>query len=379
MRLPATPILEDDLYHYLWDGAVVVAGHNPYAHAPRQIQEALEGQAVAPADLVVLGRASEVVLQRVNHPHLRTIYPPVAQATFALAYLVKPWSVTGWRVVLLCFDAATLVLLLRLLASLNRPLTWAAIYWWHPTVVQALFNGGHMDAMTLPFVVLALWLAVRWRPIGAMVSLALAAGAKLWPAVLLPVLLRGSATGRVRQIAAVCVFGVLALLLAAPIVSAGLANATGFQAYAQRWHNNQMHFWLLFKGCEAALRAVRIDETYGQPIARWIVVGLMAGWLTFLARRPAAGPRDLARRAMLAVGGLYLLSPTQFPWYYCWIVPLLVASPWWPLLAYAAVLPLYHLHYAYPGVVVAEHLPVWCLIGYDLIVTRRRPRRSVET
>ena len=381
-QLPAVPILEDDFYRYLWDGAVAASGHNPYAHAPLEIQQALAGEATVPAELVELGRDSAVVLERINHPDLRTIYPPVAQATFAAAYLLKPWSLAAWRVVLLCFELATLVLLWRLLASVDRPATWAAIYWWHPTVVQSLVNGCHMDAIVLPFVVLALWLAVRSRLLGSVVSLALAAGAKLWPVLLLPVLFRGRGRGRAggwgRLIAALCVFALLAALLAFPIIATGLDSATGFRAYARTWHNNQLHFWLLTKGCELGSRVVRLDQAHGQLLARGIVVCLMAAWVAWLARRPAESPRDLARRAMLVVAGLYLLSPTQFPWYYCWLVPLLAVSPWWPLLAYVAVLPLYHLHYAYPAVVVAEHLPVWCLIGYDLFVRRRRAPRSVE-
>ncbi|HEV8694165.1 MAG TPA: hypothetical protein VGQ93_08300, partial [Lysobacter sp.] len=32
--LPSAPILEDDFHRYLWDGAVVSRGMNPYAHAP---------------------------------------------------------------------------------------------------------------------------------------------------------------------------------------------------------------------------------------------------------------------------------------------------------------------------------------------------------
>ena len=30
----STPILEDDFYRYLWDGAVLAHGFNPYAYAP---------------------------------------------------------------------------------------------------------------------------------------------------------------------------------------------------------------------------------------------------------------------------------------------------------------------------------------------------------
>lgn len=66
----------------------------------------------------------------------------------------------------------------------------------------------------------------------------------------------------------------------------------------------------------------------------------------------------------MAVGGLFVLSPTQFAWYYTWVLPFLVLAPARALVLYTALLPLYHLHYDYPWVVWIEHLPVWMLIGW---------------
>ncbi len=47
-----------------------------------------------------------------NHSYLRSIYPPVAQAAFALAHWIGPWEVSAWRLVLLLFDTMTLGLLI---------------------------------------------------------------------------------------------------------------------------------------------------------------------------------------------------------------------------------------------------------------------------
>ena len=63
--LPGVPSLSDDFYRYLWDGRVQLAGENPYRYAPADPR--LDGVAFA-------GRA------RINHPRLRTVYPPLEQA-----------------------------------------------------------------------------------------------------------------------------------------------------------------------------------------------------------------------------------------------------------------------------------------------------------
>ena len=75
--LTSAPILEDDLYRYLWDGAVLVEGFNPYRYPPEQILNG-GGQRI-PEKLVQLAIHSEGIAARINHPGLTTIYPPVAQ------------------------------------------------------------------------------------------------------------------------------------------------------------------------------------------------------------------------------------------------------------------------------------------------------------
>jgi hypothetical protein len=68
-------------------------------------------------------------------------------------------------------------------------------------------------------------------------------------------------------------------------------------------------------------------------------------------------------------GALVLVSPTQFPWYFLWLLPLLALEPVWPLLAMTVTLPLYYLRFYYLGVdevryfdnviVWLEWVPVW--------------------
>ena len=65
--LPGTPSLSDDVYRYVWDGRVQLAGVNPYRYAPAD--PALDHVEYAGRD-------------GINHPRLRTVYPPLAQTLF---------------------------------------------------------------------------------------------------------------------------------------------------------------------------------------------------------------------------------------------------------------------------------------------------------
>ena len=104
----------DDYERYIWDGAVTAAGINPYRHSP---QEAREAGPDDPA-LAALGRDGRGVLGRINHAHLRTIYPPVAQGLFAAAHLLALFRVAGLRIVLLAMDIAACMALAALLLGI---------------------------------------------------------------------------------------------------------------------------------------------------------------------------------------------------------------------------------------------------------------------
>ena len=82
LLLWSTPALEDDFYRYMWDGAVVASGTNPYSFAPAQV-----AAGDAPLALQRLAAEAGGIFERINHPELKTIYPPVAQFWFAAAHV----------------------------------------------------------------------------------------------------------------------------------------------------------------------------------------------------------------------------------------------------------------------------------------------------
>jgi hypothetical protein len=86
---------------------------------------------------------------------------------------------------------------------------------------------------------------------------------------------------------------------------------------------------------------------------------------------------------LVLVAALFLLSPTQFPWYFTWIAPPLVLAPSRALLLLTFTLPLYYLKFYldargqvqlfHHGIVWLEYIPVWLLLLWDW---GRGPRRE---
>ncbi len=382
--LASTPMLEDDYYRYLWDGGVTASGSNPYAYAPEQFLTDGEVLHVVPPSLARLARQSGEVIDRVNHPHLRTVYPPVSQAAFALAHWIRPWSLLSWRVVLLGFDVATLGLLAMVVHELRLPLLWLAVYWWNPILVKEIFNSGHMDIVVLPFVLGALWLMMRRRPLWATGCLGIAMATKIWPLVLGPVIWRSLVRQWRRLILAVSLLALLGGVMLAPIYGAGLDRQSGFLVYGQYWEMNDAFFMLVLWGMEALARLMGYAASYGGWGARMVVAMVLVGWIGWLVRRDHRTSIELWERSLLIVAAVFLLSPAQFPWYYVWIIPFLAIRPRRSLLLLTALLPLYYLRFHFNlhervgifdyGIVWFEYVPVW----YLLIREWRAGRRALK-
>ena len=343
--LGSTPAFEDDWYRYLWDGAVTAHGFNPYAVSPDDAQGAAFAGTLQP-----LAHRSGVVIERINHSELKTIYPPVAQASFALAHWVQPWSLEAWRAVCLGAEILTLILILGLLRTLGRSPAWAAVYWWNPVVVKELVNSAHMDALLAPFVLAALLLAVHTRRVAACGMLAVAAGVKLWPIILVPLVLRPVSTDRALILRALSLVGVILAVMSWPILAGGVDETSGFRAYAQRWQTNNAVLPVVADWIEAVLAPFGIAATTSALAVRLLFAAILAVTVALVVVAPVTGPQDEVRRATLIVTALLLLSPAQFPWYLIWVLPLACVHPWRGFFAATVLLPLYYAGFHYLAV-----------------------------
>ncbi len=365
------PALEDDYQRYLWDGAVTANGLNPYKNAP-EAAKAAEPQSTA---LGRLALESGPVLGRVNHPLLRTLYPPVAQGAFALAHWLEPWSLSAWRALILVCDLASIALLLVMLRDLGRSPLWAALYWWNPVVLKELFNSAHMDALVLPLVLGGLVLAVRNRFIGATASLTLAAGVKFWPVILLPLVWRGALNKPKRLIATIALTLCACALIAWPMVLAGLDQSSGLLVYASKWKTNSALFPMIDGFAGWILDTARINFLNSGLLARGVIALALCAVVAWQCRAPATHAQDYIHKALIIIASLFLLSPAQFPWYYLWVLPLLACRPVPGLLILSATLPLYYTAFYFlsrqsyqiylDSIVWLIWLPAWGLLAWD--------------
>lgn len=341
LHFGATPVLEDDWRRYLWDGAVIAHGVDPYAYAPaRAAPRDFTGAVKPPTDDPALVRLRALALKhhdafaKINYPYVATVYPPLAEAAFAAAAKLRPFSLDAWRLVMLAADVAAFWLLTRALAAAGRAPLWAALYWWCPLTIFATYNMGHMDVLLAPFLAAATLSTQKNRPVGAAAALAGAVAVKLWPLILAPVFF-SAWRGRWRTLAlAVLVLGVMTLTLLAPMLAHVSAPEAGLAAYANRWRR----FSAVFPVLAAVFGAVSDD---GDLLARLFVAGVVAALsfaLGYFNRIRNIAP---ARAALAVALALYVLSPTGYPWYALWFVVFTPFAPSVLVGVLTATLPLY--------------------------------------
>ncbi len=291
LLLPEPPLLSDDYFRYLWDGLLQTGGINPYRYAP--------------ADPALTGLADSLQNQ-LNHPEVRTIYPPLAQLVFLFAAATGGGWLTLKAIWLAC-DVTIAALLYQLLPARARISAWA-LYWWSPLVVIEVAWNAHLDLLGVLLIVVALYFAHRTsRPAIALgVTLGGATLVKYFAAVLLPSLARGRRPWRL-----VIAFVLTVLALYLPYVSAGRHLFAGLTTYAAHWRFNDGLFWLL-----AAL-------TTSTVLAKLLAVFV----LLFVIFQSARNEWPLERAAFWLIGATLVLSPTVHPWYLVWMVPLIALRP----------------------------------------------------
>lgn len=290
--LPEPPFLSDDVFRYLWDGLVQLRGLNPYRYAP--------------ADPALAG-IDDALRAQVNHPEVRTIYPPLAQIVFAICAVIsaKSWLVLK-SVWLLC-DLGIAVTLFRLVEPARRLQLWT-VYWWSPLVIVEVAWNAHLDLLGVLPVVLALWLA-RASPVRAAalgIAIAAAALVKYFAAAFIPAATRSGRAGRT-----LTAFFLAILLLHIPYAGAGRSMFEGLFIYAENWRFNDGLFHVL------------AWVTISPRIAR----GAAAVLVLFVVLQSIRNEWSLDRTVFWVTGAILMLSPTLHPWYLLWMVPLLSLRP----------------------------------------------------
>jgi len=331
--LPGTPSLTDDFYRYQWDGRVQQAGVNPYRYAPNDPR---------------LDRVVYADRDRVNHPRLKTVYPPLAETTF-YGVATAGGGVLALKLLFGAFDLLTAAAVWWL-ADAKRRRQATVLYLLCPAVIVQTWGAAHLEIVAVSLVVLAAAALLRGRDWQAGVLLGLAAAFKVTPAALLVPALVG---GRAKPARFLAGFVPALVVPYVPYLLSGGAFGALFES-GTGWTGTALLFSLL--------KAVVDPEVASFLCAAVFLFG--AVWI-------ARSLRGRARTAPAFAWTLTLLVmclPVVHAWY--WLAPLalgLAAGVWLPVVI-GLVAP-------FPEALVGR----WPVRSLGVVAVWRRLERRTDT
>lgn len=293
--LLAFPVLEDDMYRYLWDARMTVEFGSPYLSAP---SEFFGSDSINDRFNHILGL--------INYPHVKTVYGPVTQWAFALCYLIAPGEIWPLQLIFMLADIALILILLRLTTPNN-----VLLYAWCPLAIKEFAFTAHPDVLGAMLLMLSVLFFTKKQYVTVGVLVAVAAGVKIFAILLAPFLLKLEWKGWF----AMLLTGVI-VALPFGVLTAWLPD--GLSAMGNAWFfNAPLHLWLNIWFDSDTVKLVLLA-------ALLVSVGIY--WL--IRQRNLLGHQeDSIPRGDILYIGLLLASPVLNPWYLVWLLAFATIRP----------------------------------------------------
>ncbi|MFO2548422.1 glycosyltransferase family 87 protein [Alicyclobacillus cycloheptanicus] len=345
--------LSMDVLRYLWDGRLMTHGINPYAYVP--------------ADPHLAALQHWRYWGSMNWKQWPEAYPPLAQLYFGAIALVTNGTVRAYKLVLILNGIVSAALFYRVLRA-RQPAAFAtdrrvvhqfALFALFPPLLVETYGGGHVDALAIPWMLLAWLWTLQHKPGRMGFAIAMAAAIKLYPVVLFAALWD---IRRKRDVAkSLAAFFVTWTVLCLPFLGAG----RGLIAY---FHDVGA---IPYDGSISIVLTNWIGPWFLHHATDFVFLGVCGAWALALLTKARHLP--LERKASLLGLTFLLASPLFHPWYLVSLLPFAIgggemAALW---LAVAS-------HWVYDEIdqeLLIQYLPTyaWYIAGW---VGARRPDRT---
>jgi len=297
---PLLPYTSNDSQRYLWDGAVLLSGLDPYV--------------IAPNDPLVAS-LREIWPTPEEHAQYPTLYPPGGLILFSLCSLAGPsyaiwiWKIMTTLAVMLSLSFTYKLLILR---DLTRHFYLVAF---SPLLLFESQIGVHLDIFSVLGVVLALWCLEKEKIILAGAIIGLAATIKFLPAVIVgPFLfyLRPRQAFKLFVSSSLTWLSIYGMMFGLGYKPLGL-----LPTFFEKWRGGAPVF--------PVLEHVKGMLGLSSRSFLFCLMGLSLMGFSLSAWFARRGKINLALMLSLAVP--LLLSPVLFPWYLLTLIPFLALRP----------------------------------------------------
>ena len=311
MLLPLPPGLSRDSWRYLWDARVTLHGYSPYVYAP--------------GDDVFLS-LRDFIFTNMRFRNVPTIYPPGAQLIYVLSYLLAPSNLFVLKGIFVGFDMVTCGALALLLKRRGFDPRRTIYYAWCPLPIVEFAIQGHVDVITLTFMILSVLCAASNRRGARTLTgflIGMATLTKIYPIFLLAVVLRRRDWALLVTCFATIFLGYL------PFLILGHGQVFGFFAsYASEQGTNAGVVQLMMQWISSLLHLESATAVLLEHVVDLAVVGVVFLIVLVLRLRERI---SMEMATLLLIGTALAISTHVFPWYATALLPwvAVLVGPLW--------------------------------------------------
>ena len=360
----ALPNLSDDVYRFIWDGRLLINGHNPFDYLPSYYIE----------NSISIPGIDEALFNKLNSPEYFTIYPPVAQGVFAFACWLFPNSIIGsaitMKVFLFLCEVGSLFFIKKLLGHFHLPAKNILLYALNPLVIIELGGNLHFEAAMIFFLLAAVFFLIKNKMTLSAASIALSVASKLLPLMFLPFLIKR--LGWKKSIQYFSMVGIIIVLLFAPLLSGAFFNNFGasLDLYFQKFEfNASIYYAIRWVGYQV------VGYNWIQSAGPALAVIVLLGILTSAFSEKNLDSKNLFGKMLFAIC-LYLAFATiVHPWYVSLPIVLCLFTRYRFPILWSGLIFLTYLNYSYGEyfenlwMVGLEYVLVFSFLIYELTKT----------
>ena len=299
LAMLSEPALTTDAFRYVWDGRVQIEGVNPYLYVPADPQlESIRDDDVYPH------------INQKDTAH--TIYPPGAQVYFLLGASLN-LGIDGMKILGLICECITIGALLSWLRAKKLSATLVLIYAWHPLPIWEFASQAHIDCVVTALITLSILAAEKRYQGWAGVALSAAVLVKYFPIVIFPAIWkRWGWRMPAAMLVSAAVLCVPYWLTLDPSSHGFLSQHLDAEGYREGWGFHPIWF----------SRLLGLGTVSGRVYLLGVIAVLGALGMQALFRREST---EIQPKMLIALGAMFVfLSSPHYPWYFGFLVALLV-------------------------------------------------------
>lgn len=360
------PNLSDDFYRFIWDGKAAIEGYNPYTILPHSFYHPGSPET---------GPFTDKLYQNMNSPHYYTVYPPVLQYIFEMAYLTGGDSILAnlvvMRLLIIAGEAISLLLLLRLLKRFKLPTHYFILYAFNPLIIIELTGNLHFEALMITFLLATLWFFDKNQWLVSACCLGLASAIKLLPLMTLPYFIKRLGFARFLLFATLVsgTFLLTFILFLSPSLINNIFSSIGL--YFQKFEfNGSIYYLLRWLGYQ--LTGINLIRQIGVLLAGLICIIIIISAIS----EKRKDTYNLVLMMLFAFTLYLLMSTTVHPWYISTLVMFSVFMPFRYPVVWSGMVMLSYAAYSHTPVeenfylTGLEYLVVFGFIFYELFTVK---------